>query len=190
MINTMNIPKKKKYLDDRRQAIVDDVAKDSFQSMGYMLNVPLVPINIDIKQEEENSMAYNNEKNYLNNLLNEKWHDKRNELAKQFNINGRTEPRNFREMLDWVKTDKFTIDAKIAKIIDHRIDEDECVHYPVTYGITWNALPARDIDGFSKASNELDKQRERIAARIQVWEPKDALTEVESLDTWAYSATA
>lgn len=127
-------------------------------------------------------------RDYLLNRLEIATYPKRNELHKLFNIGVDNSPKTYKELIDIIKNDKYTIDAKIAKRLDAEEEQEiEDIYWGSTYGIIWPG-PVEDLKGYRAAMTEMDKQA--TAARdVIMTDASAALKALQAFEAWLPSVT-
>lgn len=139
-------------------------------------------------QEKGNNPMSNTERDYLNRRINDIMHTKRAELSKQFHLYEEIGPKNYKELIDWVKTGKYTIDLKISKRIEALEADDEDFYRGPFYGIVWNGRGyVNDYDGYAVAEKELEKARTAAKDVVNTLDAAEGLKAVQSFETWSYT---
>lgn len=133
------------------------------------------------KQEVENTMNTNSERDYLRNRLQEVYHAKRGELQDQFHIYESDAPNSYKELIEWVKKGLYKLDDQAVK----RIDNDGCI-YGCFDGIIWTGRIEKDPVAYAAADKDL---RAFIQYRKDVIMTADAEAGLEALreaEAWVY----
>jgi hypothetical protein len=144
------------------------------------------------EKEVDNTMTTYNEieasRRYLNDRVQSIFYDKRDAFAKQFNINGRLIPSTYKELIDAIKNDKYTLDTKRTSQIDSWAEDDEFYGSPID-GITFKLDNAPDCDGYDAAVKAAEKAK--IAAKdvINTGSAADGLKALQDFEAWTYSPT-
>lgn len=145
------------------------------------------------KEEVENTMTTYNEieasRKYLNGRIQNIYWNKRDELATQFRIHNQDTPRNYKELIDAIKNDKFTLDTKRTAKIDACVEDDDWYGNAFD-GITFNLPTAPDRDGYTAATKELDKKVQDTKDIINVGTPADGLKALQELEAWTPAGKA
>ena len=109
------------------------------------------------------------------------------DLAEKFNLHVDNTPKNFKDLIDAIKNDKFTLDPKVVKKFEALDDNDEDgkkYWFNMTYGIIWDG-PKADQKGYEEAMEELskaeDSARDAIMAAANAGDMKAA---VEAFAAW------
>ena len=121
---------------------------------------------------------------------------KLDELAKMFHLYDSTKPTSYKELIDWIKNDKFTLDTKVTAKIDVDIENNNFYCSPFD-GIVWNGRGfINDFDGYAAAKAGMDKARTsakdtimsaatgadmaKAVADFEAWTPTPATTTAAS----------
>lgn len=141
------------------------------------------------KQEVENTMTANTEREYLTRRLRQIQTNKRSELALQFKLYENTSPKTFRELLDWVKNDKYEIDTKRAKFIDGCVEDNQDYNFCGCFdGLIWTGRGKVDREGYLVAEKALGKAYQDALDIVQTSEAAAGLTAMQEFDAWTYKA--
>jgi len=163
-------------------------------NVSVMNNFPF-PVNFKLEQfspaqtkEQEGTTPMNNtypERDYLNRRLSDVRTNHRIALQKQFHIHDHTGPHTYKELIDWVKNGKYTLDEKLTKIVD---TNDEWRHEPF-YGIVWTGRGfTNDFAGFEVAEEALQKAYTKAKDIINTQYPEHGLEALREFEAWTYEA--
>lgn len=145
----------------------------------------------DKKQEVENTMTTYNEieasRKYLNNRVQSVFWTKRNAIATQFRIHNSDTPRTYKELIDAIKNDKFTLDAKRTAAIDEYV-ADEDWYGNAFDGIKFNLPTAPDRDGYKAAADALEKAKTATYDVIATADPAAGLKALQDFEAWTFTA--
>lgn len=116
-------------------------------------------------------------------------------LRQEFNYyNSNDKPTTYKELIDAIKNDKFTLDEKLTKRVDRAAAEDEddeyfddYFGYTVWTGIKFTDFPGYDYKGFDAASKALRDEFTKIEDTIAIMDPKDALAALQEFEKWTYT---
>lgn len=113
-------------------------------------------------------------------------------LRDLFNLYVDNTPKTYKDLIDAIKGDKYTLDAKATDKVDAAVEENDEGYSPyvVFYGITWNG-PQPDRKGYDTATK--DTQSAYLLAMDTIMASPDAagmLGAVTSFDTWLPATTA
>lgn len=129
------------------------------------------------------------QRDYLLSRLSNAAYPKYNELDKLFHRFVDNTPKTYKDLIDAIKNDKFTIDAKIAKRVDAAADaerdEDEC-NYNYRgpfYGIVW-AGDQFDDKAWLAARNESEKQQRAAKDIIMTGDAAAGLAALQAFEAW------
>jgi len=139
-----------------------------------------------VKKEVENTMTETEiTRNYLVRRLDDVNYTKTRSFTKLFGLENQKSPSTYKEMIDWIKNDKFTIDAKQAKRIDICVDEDGEYYGSFLDGIIWNGNDSkRDTDGYQKALDDAKGKYQAVKDSIYVLPAADALKALNDFEAW------
>lgn len=143
-----------------------------------------------INKEEEDSMTTNNERTYLNNRSNDVFYAHRDTIADKFRINNSDQPKTYKELIDAIKNDKYTIDEKMAKRVDVAAEDGGYIPWGNTCGIKFNLPTAPDWDGHSKAAAELEKARTVAKDIINTQDAAAGLKALQDFEAWTFEGKA
>ena len=117
----------------------------------------------NVPQKKEQTMACETDtqvqrRYFLDRLMNAGY-VKLDELTKMFHLYDMTKPTSYKELIDWIKNDKFTLDTKVTAKIDVDIENNNFYCSPFD-GIVWNGRGfINDFDGYAAAKAGMDKAR-------------------------------
>lgn len=138
------------------------------------------------RQEVENTMStVNTERNYLNSRLTDARYTKRTELEKHYKIYEDMSPHSYKELIEWIKNDKYELNTKRTKLIDSNIENEE--HYNIFGcfdGIIWNGRGKADYDGHKAAESEMQKQYQSAKDVINTDDAKEGLKALQEFEAW------
>jgi hypothetical protein len=130
------------------------------------------------------------QRDFLLSQLADAWYPKERELEKFFNLYVDNTPKTYKEMIEAIKNDKFTIDPKAKKVVEMDEDEDDdfgpCFHGPL-YGIIWDG-PQPDRDGYAKARDEARKQKTAAERVIMTADGTAGLAALQAFEAWMPTA--
>jgi hypothetical protein len=141
------------------------------------------------EQEVENTMTttYNEieaSRKYLNGRVQSTFWTKRDELSQQFRIHNPETPKTYKELIDAIKNDLYTLDTKRTAKIDAYVEEEDDWYGNAFDGIKFNLPTAPDRDGFNAAVKELDKKVQDVKDVINVSSPEAGLKALQELEAW------
>lgn len=142
------------------------------------------------KQEVENTMiTANTERSYLDRRLNEVFYTHERELQKQFHLGENTAPKTYKDVIDWIKNDKFTLNAKETKRIDLYVDEEGTYYGSFLDGIVWNGAGFTvDHDGFVAGAKVLKKALQDARDVVNTSDATAGLKALQDFQSWTYTA--
>lgn len=199
--NLKNLPNKvsakrayKKYVECEEE-IMGMPQPKSMQSISFSAPIKCAPtwdvvIMDDLccnKQEGTTPMNTNSERDYLNRRVGEinRIHDR--DLAKQFHLGENTQPKTYKEMIDWIKNDKYEIDKKLAKRIDSYVDDDGVYFGTFLDAIIWTGCGFKvDREGYDTAHEALCKARRETLDVINVSDAAAGLKALQEFEAWTY----
>lgn len=142
------------------------------------------------EQEVENTMTTYNEteasRKYLLNRVQNVYWSKRDDLAIQFRIHNSDTPRTYKELIDAIKNDKYTLDTKRTAQIDTFFEDDDW-YGNAFEGIEFDLPTAPDREGYTAATAELDKKVLAAKDVINVGTPADGLKALQELEAWTFT---
>lgn len=144
------------------------------------------------KQQGNNPMTDTEiSRSYLTQRLEAVSRTKRNELPSIFNLYASTAPKSYKELIDWVKNDKFKLDAKMVKRIDASIDENGGDYYgSFLDGIIFTgAAKVPDNDGFNAAEKERVLKAQAVKDVIYTADAATALKALQDFEAWTPTST-
>lgn len=135
-------------------------------------------------KEVENTMA-NTERDYLMNQLREVGYTKIRALEIQFRMYNSEHPNTYKELIDAIKNDAYTLDTKATARVDVMVTEDdELLPWGPFYGIKFNLPTAPDRDGYAAANKEFVKQRATAERVIMTGTPAEGLKALQDFEAW------
>lgn len=175
-----------------KQALVaaDIPASHFVPCTGVMANMFAMDIaaccNTQPCQKEENPMTCdtNTERAYLKRQLEQATYAKRNDLLKMFHVHDTISPRTYAELIDWVKTGKYTLNTKETAKVDAAVAADGWYGSFVD-GILWNGRGfTNDWAGYH-AAEEVRVQQQTIAERIiMTGTAAEGLAALQAFEAW------
>lgn len=146
-----------------------------------------VAINTECKQEQEGTTPMNTERDYLNRRLDETVRKLDQNLSKQFHLGESTAPKTYKEMIDWIKNDKFEIDKKQAKMIDLYIEEDNVYYGSFLDGIVWTGAGFKnDREGYDAAYKVMRKAFQEAKDIVNTSDAAAGLKALQEFEAWTY----
>jgi hypothetical protein len=141
------------------------------------------------KEEVDNNMTTYNEieasRKYLNGRINSVMWQKRDDMVKQFRMHNSEQPRTYKELIDAIKNDLYTIDTKRAAQIDGYVEDDDWYGNAMD-GIKFNLPTAPDRAGYDAATKEFEKAVNSAKDIINTGTPADGLKALQELEAWTY----
>ena len=124
-------------------------------------------------------------RNYLVDRLGNARYPKLSELREFFNLRVDNTPKTYKELIDAIKNDKFTIDKRVAAKLEAREedDEDSFTFDGALYGIIWDG-PQADFKGYEAAEGEMTKQFTKAKDVVMVKSAEDGLAAIEAFEAW------
>lgn len=168
------------YGEQEIEAKTSSLVSNEAPPANYPRVNPGIPACIQ-KQEVENTM--NTERDYLNRRIDTVRADKKADIQEKFNIYKNLAPRNYKEMIDWIKTGKYEVDAKRTAYIDSCEDE----FFNAFDGITWTGRGKVDRAGFDAAVIELNKQHQSVKDIINTMDAEQGLKALREFEAWNYT---
>jgi hypothetical protein len=112
------------------------------------------------------------------------------ELREFFHLDDDSTPKTAKELIDAIKSDKFTLDEKKLKRLEQDsedLDDDDddfdSRFYGPFYGIIFEG-PKPDRKGYDKAIKEYSKAREDARDTIMIGTPAEGLAALKALEDW------
>lgn len=140
------------------------------------------------KQEQEGTTPMNTERDYLNRRLNEVSNSFDRDLRKQFHIDENDGPRSYKELIDWIKNDKFKINAKIAKAVDVYFEEDGIYYGSFLEGIIWTGRGwTSDRLGYNVAREAMLKAHTVAKDTVNTGDAAAGLKALQDFQSWMYT---
>jgi len=159
------------------------------------------------KQEGKTPMRYNDnyacasvttaksdaatQRDYLIGRLESAVRNKRIELDKFFNRFVDNTPKTYKELIDAIKNDKFTLDTKVTARVDAIHEDDDfgyCGGNPF-YGIVWSG-PVFDEKAWQAGKEAAGKQETAAKDIIMTGTAADGLAALQAFEAWLPAATA
>ncbi len=135
------------------------------------------------KQEVENTMNTNSERDYLARRLENVAYGK--DFSMLFNLNSPTTPSTYKELIDWIKNGKYELDEKRTKFIDATIENQDGSWYGNAFdGIKFTANPQPDFDGYAKAKVEAKKLHQNAKDIIMTADAAAGLKALQDFEAW------
>lgn len=125
------------------------------------------------------------QRDYFIARLNQADRAKAQQLVGVFNLYVDNSPKTYKDLIDAIKGDKYTIDAKIAECLEC---EDYEGYSGSFFGIIWDG-PKADPEGYASAS--VEKNRQCVAAKdaIMAGDAAGMKAAVEAFEAWMPSST-
>lgn len=127
---------------------------------------------------------------YLLNRLEAASYPKRSSFEKMFNLYVSNEPKNFQEVIDRIKNDKFKINKKVQKKLDAlKADADETGaddfpwYHGWSYGIEWDG-PKADFAGYEQALSDCDAEQTKARDIIMTSDNAAGLKALQDFEAW------
>lgn len=145
-------------------------------------------------EEKETAMSLEqNQIEYLSRRIDDVYYKLWNSLPEKFNLHRDNTPKNYKELIDAIKNDKFKLDGKrIKHFINEEEDEDEFDGiYPCGPfdGIIWDG-PQPDQKGYDAAVESLQKARTRALDIIKTSPAADGLKALQEFQKWTPEGAA
>jgi hypothetical protein len=165
--------------------IIDDMISDAPQPVPGCALKKVLPWKkaCPIKKEEENSMTINTERQYLNNRLNAVSYTKQDEIYAQFRMGNSDLPKTYKELIDAIKNDKFTLDEKMTKKVDGMADEGYNP-YGMVAGIKFDLPDAPDREGHNAAEKAMQKALQTAKDIINTSDAAAGLKALQDFMAW------
>lgn len=104
-------------------------------------------------------------------------------------------PQTYKQLIDAIKNDKFTLDETLTKRVDRATSEDEddedyfdnFFHYTPFTGIKFTDFPGFDAKGYEAAKEALYKEYTKLQDTIKIMDPKDGLAALQKFEGWTYT---
>ena len=141
------------------------------------------------KQEVENTMTNETERSHLCNRVREVTYIHERKLVDDFKPYESELPKNYKELIEWIKKDKYELNEKRCKYIDslfEGFDEDAMdLNFNCFDGINFTARK-KDTDGWNEANKALNKAKQSALDVIKTLEPTQGLKALQEFETWTY----
>lgn len=121
----------------------------------------------------------NSERSYLQSRISNIRYGK--SFRALFNIDANPYPQTYKDLIDWIKADKFTLDTKKTARIDLAVADGEFFG-SVFDGIDFTALPTPDRTGYDKAVKD---DLAQYQAALDVIMTSDATAGLKALNDYA-----
>jgi hypothetical protein len=129
------------------------------------------------------------QRNYLLERLDSLYYPKTRELEKTFNLYVDNTPKNYQELIDAIKGDKFKITEKAKqKLADMKDRDAEYIFPDPTYGFIWDG-PQPDRKGYSAALNEMEKTQTAARDTIMTGDAAAGLSALQAFEAWTPTPT-
>lgn len=151
----------------------------------------MADINRCEKQEGKTQMNTNTERDYLARRVESVSYDFDSKLEKQFNLGKNTNPRTYKDLIDWVTNGKYTLDTKITGKIDAIIADDETYYGSSFDGIVWTGAGFTvDHAGYVIARKAMQAARTVARDVVMTQDATAGLAALNAFEAWTYTAPA
>lgn len=144
------------------------------------------------KEEKEDTMIYNEteaSRKYLNGRLQDTRYALRAVLDKQFNISASSQPNNYKQLIDAIKNDNYTLNAKRTAQIDPVIADGDYYGSPFD-GITWTYPGLPDFVGYTAAEKALEKAATVAKDTVNTGDAAAGLAALQAFEAWTFVPTS
>lgn len=130
------------------------------------------------------------QREYFTKRLDSAGMEQSDKMSKTFNLSARLGPKNFAELIDMIKNDKFKINKKAQNKLDELTADGnpDAWYYDATYGIDWDG-PKADYKGYEAALVDLEKQLTSARDTIMSGDAAAMKAAVEAFEAWTPTAT-
>lgn len=143
------------------------------------------------KQEGKTQMNTNTERDYLARRVECVSYDLDSKLEKQFNLGKNTNPRTYKDLIDWVTNGKYTLDTKITGKIDAIVADDETYYGSSFDGIVWTGAGFTvDHAGYVIARKAMQAARTVARDVVMTQDATAGLAALNAFEAWTYTAPA
>lgn len=140
-------------------------------------------------KEDNKPMACDNERRYLRDRVYTVSSQKVNDAAETFHIHDDGMPRTYAELIDFIKNDKFTLDAKKTARVDENLVDGSSM-YGVYYGIDWTGRLVKDQAGYDAVYKENAKRFTAAHDIIMTQDNVAGLKALQDYEAWTPTAVA
>lgn len=140
------------------------------------------------KAEEPTSMNNNNERDYMRMRVRDIAWDQHRKAELDFGLDERDGPRSYKELIEWIKKDKYELDEKRTKYIDAALDGGDDIDYfefNCFDGIKWTAIK-KDYEGCRKAKDEISAAKQRALDIIETQNAEAGLEAMQTFEAFEY----
>lgn len=160
--------------------------KEGITPMSYGLKVnasPSAVASISVPSDEQKKV------DYLNSRAQSVYYDIERTFRDMFHMNGPSQPRYYKELIDAIKNGDYEIDEKQAKYADEawedfQDNDDGYFDYNAFYGINFTKFPKADYKGRDAAYKELRAEFQRVKDIIAIMPAEEALSAVQAFEKW------
>lgn len=142
------------------------------------------------KQEGKTPMTTNTERDYLARRLTEVHYELIHELTKTYNIGVYTGPRTYKELIDFITNNKYTLDTKRTTVVDAQVADEEYWATNAMEGIIWNGRGVEDRKTYDLAKKALEDAKVTARDVIMTSDAAAGLAAFNTFKTWTYTAPA
>lgn len=143
------------------------------------------------EQEGKTQMNTNTERDYLARRVESVSYDLDSKLEKQFNLGKNTNPRTYKDLIDWVTNGKYTLDTKITGKIDAIVADDETYYGSSFDGIVWTGAGFTvDHAGYVIARKAMQAARTVARDVVMTQDATAGLAALNAFEAWTYTAPA
>jgi hypothetical protein len=143
------------------------------------------------EQEGTTPMNTNTERDYLNRRVSNVFSTLDRSLEKQFHLGENTYPKTYKELIDWIKNDKYELDKHQTKIIDACVEENGQFYGAFYEGIIWTGCGFKvDRKGYDTAREVLCKEYQAVKDVINVSDAAAGLKALQEFEAWTYEVEA
>lgn len=160
---------------------IDDCIKEEGKTlMCYNDNYASASANVTTVQSDTAT-----QRDYLLSRLAKADYPKHQELANLFNLYVDNTPKTYKELIDIIKNDKFTIDKKVEKALElnEETSDEERWYWGPTHGIIWAGVQP-DRDGYNTAEKEKGKQFTAARDIIMTGDAAAGLKALQDFEAW------
>ena len=139
------------------------------------------------KKEVENTMKVKTDetvkRDYLCGRINDLRYTKRADLQEVFNLYKDSRPRTYKELIEYIKEGKYTLDENRTKVIDANAENEDFYNDPFD-GIKFTARPSSDWEGFNAAMKDYEKEQQKAKDAVMSGDYDKGLAAIQALEAW------
>lgn len=142
-------------------------------------------------QKEDKPMACdNNERRYLRDRVFSTSSQKLCDAIATFHISDDGEPRTYAELIDFIKNDKFTLDAKKTALVDVSVLDHGYSRYGLCCGINWTGRVVKDQAGYDAFNTANSKKIQDTLDVVMTQDNVAGLKALQDYEAWTPTTVA